>query len=271
MRYMKKVTSVMAVLGSVIASMGTAGPLDDAFTAQLLPGWRAADGRHMAALEINLAPGWKTYWRAPGDAGIPPQFDWRGSSNVSQVSVIWPTPDVMNQGGMQVIGYGGKLIVPLQVHPKSRARNVNLTAEINIGVCKDVCLPVSVKVDQVLSRTQTKPDAKIAGALANQPYSEKEARVGQVTCAITPIEDGLRLTAEVEMPTAGGREVAVIETGNAEVWVSQAKTQRQGARLTAVSELYHVEGRSFALDRSDVRITVLGSSHAVDIKGCDAG
>lgn len=264
-------TALAAFWGAGFASLATAGPLEDAYSAQILPGWRMADGRHMAALEITLAPGWKTYWRAPGDAGVPPQFNWRGSSNLSEVLVIWPTPDVMDQGGLQVIGYRGKLIVPLHVHPKSSARNIELKAEIDLGVCKDICIPVTVNVDQTLPHAHTKPDAKIAGALANQPYSAKEGRVGRVTCAIAPIQDGLRLTAVIEMPQAGGREVAVIETDNPQVWVSQADSSRQGNRLTAVSELYHIEGRSFALNRSGVRITVIGASHAVDIRGCEAG
>lgn len=271
MRNPFRLTCLSALLGALLTGAGIAGPLDDAYQAKILPGWRTDDGRHMAALQIDLAPGWKTYWRAPGDAGIPPRFDWRGSSNLSDVQVIWPTPDVMDQGGMQVIGYGGKLIVPLHVHPKSRARDVRLNAQIEIGVCKDVCLPVTVKVDQDLPRDTYKPDAIIAGALANQPYSAQEARVGQVSCAISPIQDGLRLTAKVQMPAISAGEVAVIETDNAQVWVSQAKTTRSGNQLTAVSDLYHVEGRSFALNRSAVRITVIGATHAVDIQGCTAG
>ncbi|MDO5529308.1 MAG: hypothetical protein Q4F71_07880, partial [Paracoccus sp. (in: a-proteobacteria)] len=51
-------------------------------SARLLPGWVDADGRRITALELVLAPGWKTYWRSPGDAGIPPSFDWRGAEEV---------------------------------------------------------------------------------------------------------------------------------------------------------------------------------------------
>ncbi len=44
-------------------------------TGQVLEGWVRADGTRMAAVQLDLEPGWKTYWRAPGDAGIPPSFD----------------------------------------------------------------------------------------------------------------------------------------------------------------------------------------------------
>lgn len=278
-RFVTRFASTAALLGVLAvgafffggASPAQAQSLDDAYSAKILPGWRTDDGRHMAAIEIKLAPGWKTYWRAPGDAGIPPRFDWGKSSNLSKVSVIWPTPEVMDQSGFQVIGYGGKLVLPLHVHPKSRARDVNLKGEIEIGVCKDICLPVTLQLQERLDRNTRKPDAKIAGAMANRPYSAKEGKVSHVNCSISPIEDGLRLTAEMDLPKTGAGEVAVIETDNPQVWVSQAETRRSGNRLTATSELFHVEGRSFALNRSGVRITVIGSSHAVDIQGCKKG
>ena len=58
--------------------------------ADLLTGWRLEDGRHAAAIRIRLDPGWKTYWRAPGDGGIPPSFDWQGARNLAGWSVHWP-------------------------------------------------------------------------------------------------------------------------------------------------------------------------------------
>jgi len=97
-----------------------------------------------------------------------------------------------------------------------------------------------------------------------------EAGVGAVTCAIEPIEDGLRVTARVSMPPLGGSEDVVIEAGDQEVWVSHPQTRREGNDLYAVSDMIHVNGGGFALNRSDVRITVLAGGQATDIQGCDA-
>ena len=78
-------------------------------------GWQMQNGHHMAGLSLQLAPDWKTYWRAPGEAGIPPLFDWSGSTNVQSVRVHWPSPVVFHLNGMQTIGYhdgqfgGGRL------------------------------------------------------------------------------------------------------------------------------------------------------------------
>ena len=73
------------------------------------------------------------------------------------------------------------------------------------------------------------------------------------------------------MPSAGGSEYVVIEPGPGDIWVSEAETRRSGNQLTAVSEMIEVNGGTIALDRSAVRITVLGSAHAVDIQGCSGG
>lgn len=238
---------------------------------RVLPGWRTAGGEHMAALEMRLRPGWKTYWRAPGDAGIPPQFDWRRSANVSGVEPVWPTPGIITQGGLQTIGYSDVLVLPFRIAPAHAGRDVVLNGTVDIGVCSDICVPVSLRVSETLPASVTKPDPRIAAALASRPYSASEAGVSRVACSISAAGDGLGLRAEIDMPGAGGRETAIIEVDDPRIWVAQADTVRRGNRLVAETRLYHVEGRSFALDRSGIRITVLGQSHAVDIQGCPAG
>lgn len=243
----------------------------DILDARILPGWQKADGTHVAALRIDLRDGWKTYWRAPGDAGIPPRFDWSRSRNLDNVTVSWPTPKRILQGGVHTIGYEHSLTLPLILTPSRTGKAIDLNGKVTIGVCKDVCVPMTLKLSQKLAMDQTKPDPQIVAALADRPYTAKEAKVGRVACRLSPIADGLHLRAEVDVPKAGGKEVAVIEVANPMVWVAQAKTTRKGGRIIAETELYHVEGRSFAVDRSGVRITVLGKNHAVDIRGCSAG
>jgi len=238
---------------------------------RILPGWRADDGSHVAAIEMVLAQGWKTYWRAPGDAGIPPHFEWAGSGNLSGVEVSWPTPRAVMQDGMQTIAYDGRVILPLRVQPAQAGQAVQLSVRLDIGVCKDVCLPVTLDVAQLLPVAATQPDPRIAAALADRPYSAAEAGLGRVACSVTPRPDSLHLRAELDLPATGGREVAVVETGNPLIWVAPAHSHREGGRLIVETELHHVEGRAFALDRGGVRITVLGAAHAVDIRGCPAG
>jgi len=259
-----------AVLALMVPATQAAGQAD-MLEARILPGWRAADGVHVAALHISMDEGWKTYWRAPGDAGIPPVFDWRGSRNLSDVRVEWPTPERFLQSGISSIGYSDSLVLPLRLKPASPGQTIALNGRIEIGVCREICVPVTLSLSQALPAQRTKPDPRIVAALAERPYSAKEAGVQRVACRIRPIEDGFRLHAEVSMRRHADGEVVIVETGDPGIWASQARTSRKGDVIVAESDLYHVEGRVFAVDRSDLRITVLGDKYAVDIQGCPSG
>lgn len=249
-------------------SLASAAAAERPVTAELRPGWRLPDGDHMAALHLTLAPGWKTYWRAPGAAGIPPVFDWRGSRNVGSVALIWPTPHVFWQSGMRSIGYKEELVLPIRIRPRG-AGDVQVETEVQLGVCSDICLPETVHVEGVLPAAITRPDPMIAAALASAPFSRSEASVSAVRCSVAPARGGLKLRAEIDMPSAGSREEAVVESGQPSVWSGEAHAHREGRTLVAETKLMHMDGKPFALDRSRLRFTVLGDSHAVDIQGCD--
>lgn len=259
--------AIIGVLASLAAPL-RAEPYSEAISLEVLPGWRLADGSLMTGLHLRLQDGWKTYWRAPGDAGIPPIFDWRRSRNLAVAEVIWPTPRLMSQNGINSVGYKSDVILPVKLSLRDGNRNVRLKAVIDIGICKDICVPRRIRLDVTLPVENTKPVPAIAAALAARPYSRQEAGVTSVNCAISPGKDGYAITATVQMPSAGGREYAVIETKNSEIWVPEATASRVGGKLTIKTELIHVAGDSFMIDRSGIRITVLGSKHAVDIQGC---
>lgn len=255
-----------------LAPLPVAAQAMDAVTsARLLSGWRMADGTHMAALELRLAPGWKTYWRAPGDIGIPPRFDWRGSQNLAGVEVEWPAPERIEQGGMTSIGYHGAVTLPLHVLARAPGRDVALDGTVEIGVCRDVCIPMTLKLSGKLPANGTTRDGRIAAALASRPLSGAEAGLRTHGCTVTPRKDGaLHLTARLGLPATGAPESVVIEAGNPDIWIAPARTRRDGGTLIAETDLYQGEGRAFALDRSKLRLTVIGTQRAVDIKGCPA-
>ena len=81
----------------------------------------------------------------------------------------------------------------------------------------------------------------------------------------------MKVDARIKMPSSGGREFSVIETDNPMLWVTEATTRRSGNTLHVSSEVIHVESQAFLLNRSGLRITVLGGKYAVDIQGCSAG
>ncbi|WP_271948512.1 protein-disulfide reductase DsbD domain-containing protein [Ruegeria faecimaris] len=265
-------TFLAAALAVTVGAIGPASAQVVGSVAELdiLDGGRTANGAYLGALRVTLQDGWKTYWRAPGDAGIPPQFDWKRSTNVGSVSITWPAPDVFDQNGLQSIGYENQMVLPVEISPKNPAKPVRLKGTVDLGVCKDVCIPERLGFDHTLN-AEAERNPAIAAALAKRPYSAKEAQVANSRCHLTPTFDGMQIEARVTMPSAGGREVAVIEPGNPELWASQTDTKRQGGTLVATSEVINASGGPFALDRSKIRITVLGANHAVDILGCSAG
>ncbi|MDA7423196.1 protein-disulfide reductase DsbD domain-containing protein [Thalassococcus lentus] len=262
---MKRILALLVLL--VLPAVSAAQSFDDVIEAELRPGWRLANGDHMAALHLKLAPGWKTYWRAPGDAGIPPHFDWRGSRGMRTVAVHWPTPHVFWQSGMRSIGYDTEIVLPLQIAAKGAGQDIKLKGVIDIGICKDVCLPHRVRVDAILPASAKKPDGKIAAALADAPLSAAEAGVRAVHCRIEPNSKGVTLRTEVTMPRANKAET-VIEAADPKVWVAEPKSHWKQGRLISETQLRHVDGGSFALNRSGLRITILKGRWAVDIQGC---
>ncbi|MGD9865074.1 MAG: protein-disulfide reductase DsbD domain-containing protein [Pseudodonghicola sp.] len=243
--------------------------LNDLVRIEVLDGGPTARGTYMAALRLTLSDGWKTYWRAPGDAGVPPSFDWRGSRNLRDLAMTWPAPQVFEANGMQTIGYKHQLVLPIEVTPARDGQPVRLRGHMEIGLCSDICVPGQLDIDHQIDPKAGRNPA-IAAALAQRPYSAAEAGVRAAACRLTPTADGLRVEARITMPSAGGQEVVVIEPGAPGIWASEAETRRQGDTLIAASELVSESGGAFALDRSALRITVLGSSRAVDIRGCDA-
>ena len=242
----------------------------DVIDVEVLPGWRDRGMEHIAALRLTLDPGWKTYWRAPGDAGIPPLFDWTGSQNVAAIRPHWPVPSIFNQNGMRSIGYEREVVIPLHITRRDASRPILLSAQVSLGVCEEICIPAHVYFEAELP-AEGGPDRAISRALADRPMTAREAGVEAVTCAIEPIEDGLGLTVEITMPKMPGAEEAVVETADPTVWVAEPTLTRQGNHLTAETDLVRYNAEPFALDRSGIRVTVFGAGNAVDIRGCSAG
>jgi len=257
--------ALAALTGAVRAQ-----PPEDMVQIEILPGWVAEDGSRIVGLRLRLAPGWKTYWRSPGDAGIPPLFDWSGSENIAAAHLHWPAPHVFEQFGMQSIGYSGDVVIPIALDPVTPGAAQRMVGAVDIGVCHDICVPVHFAFDLALP-TGGRRDPGIIAALIDQPATAAVAGVSGAQCAAEQTDSGLRLTARLTLPPTGGTEFVVVEAGDPAIWVSQADTLREGADLVASVDLSRSDGGAMALDRESLRFTVLGDDRVVDIVGCTAG
>src|SRR3954453_21883133 len=102
----------------------------------------------LGGIAFQLQPGWHTYWRNPGDSGVPPRFDFSKSDNVEAVTVLWPAPTSFDDGaGGTALGYVRQVLLPLRIVAKSADRPVTLRADINYAVCEKMCIPVDASAE----------------------------------------------------------------------------------------------------------------------------
>ena len=178
-----------ALCAAVTLAVASPAAAEDRFAdvaeMEILDGGWTARGTYQAALRVRLAEGWKTYWRSPGDAGIPPQVSWKGSRNVGQVAFTWPTPQVFDTAGMRTIGYHDEMILPVEITPERPGAPLRLRGAMQLGVCKDVCIPSELAFDHRPNPEATR-NPVIAAALAARPYSAEEAGVTAATCRLKP-------------------------------------------------------------------------------------
>ncbi|WP_347266958.1 protein-disulfide reductase DsbD domain-containing protein [Paracoccus sp. (in: a-proteobacteria)] len=233
-------------------------------SAELLPGWVTPEGRRISALRLRLEPGWKTYWRSPGDTGVPPRFDWQGSRNLGAARLLWPRPEVIDSGGERTLGYHDELILPIEVTPQDPARPVDLRAVVDFGLCLDICVPAQLAL--AAGPAGAAPDPAIRAAIASQP----ERSPAQPACEISEIGDGMQVHATLPDSAAGAGADVAMELMGAEVWVSAPEIGREDGRLSARADFIAASGKPFALDPAALRITLIGEGGAVEFQGCAA-
>lgn len=231
-------------------------------SAQFLPGWTASSGARILALELVLEPGWKTYWRSPGDSGLPPQLDWQGSENLSHVTLHWPAPQIIQSGESLEMGYYDRLVLPMTVYSTDPDIPVQISAQIDVGLCDNICVPVHLQLQAPLAGAGTDP--VIAQAMMDEPQ-----RLDILpACDVTPIEDGLRVT--IALPDSPVRLAAIELANSPQVWVSAAEIVTDDIGQQAVVDMVGPSGAPFDLDRDGLRLTVIPSdgSRATDTIGC---
>lgn len=101
-------------------------------------------GRWLAGVAIDLDDGWKTYWRMPGEAGIPPQFDWTKSKGVGGVEVLYPVPQRLHDLSGETVGYERRVMFPVIV-TSADAVKASLHLDLFFAVCKDICIPAKAE------------------------------------------------------------------------------------------------------------------------------
>lgn len=172
---------------------------------RLIDGGAGETGQRLAAVEIRLDPHFKTYWRMPGDSGLPPSFDWARSENVKQVEVLWPAPTRFQDAAGSSIGYKDKAVLPLRVTLADPAKPAVLGLKLDYAVCEQICIPVTGEAAMPLGGLLAPFAGAVRDALALVPRS---VRIGDAAApaiaAVDVAADDKALQVTTLLPAAGG-------------------------------------------------------------------
>ena len=200
-------------------------------------------------LEIAMEEGWHTYWRVPGDAGIPPQLDFTSSSNLANIAVSYPFPERYHDGSGLSLIYRGHVTLPLTVEPLDPDLPVTLTVNALFGVCDVICIPAKTTLSVTLApRSGDDPRARIAIEQAQRrlPGAPQAGRFDVES--VTPKDDAL----EIAVRTPDADFIDLFAEGPQDWFLSQPQLiLRQGAvaryrlPLDGMPEGEIVSGRTF--------------------------
>ena len=171
----------------------------------------------LGGIAFQLQQGWKTYWRIPGDSGVPPRFDFSKSDNVEAVTVMWPAPLKFDDGaGGHSIGYHGQIVLPLRIVPKAPDKPVTLRAEINYAVCEKLCIPVEAKAELAFTSVASTEDSALFAALDTVP---KPATIGDPNhLTIRDVRRDGKSAVLVDVAAPDARQVSLFVEGPTPDW-----------------------------------------------------
>jgi DsbC/DsbD-like thiol-disulfide interchange protein len=192
-----------------------------------------------AGVEIKLAPGWKTYWRYPGDSGVPPQFDFSASENVKSADVAWPAPLRFTDAEGSTIGYKDNVILPLRIVPTDASRPVVLKLKLDYAICERLCIPVDAKAELTLPGASPEGDAAL---IASEKRVPRKIELGaKAPLAIASVKrDGGRIIAEVAAPA--DTAISLFAEGPTADWALPLPEPAEGAPAGLKRFTFALEG-----------------------------
>lgn len=235
----------LALFGTPLAMAGMTKPYRMAL---MIADYDAAAKIYIGGLEIELDHGWKTYWRLPGDAGIPPQFDWSRSKNLKSVELRWPAPHRFVDAGGEAIGYKDRVIFPLRIVPDNPDRPVTLNLSLFLGVCQDICIPGSGELSAMTGRADPAAAALIAAFAARVPRKVDAASPFRVTKARLSEDRPQSLFVQIEGERGPGDFDIFVEGADfAYFKAPHAPTKTDGWFLPFTGDRARLQGRQVKL------------------------
>src|ERR1700687_4132079 len=171
----------------------------------------------LGGIAVQLQPGWKTYWRTPGDSGVPPRFDFSKSENIEAVTMLWPAPAKFDDGaGGHSMGYHDQVVLPLRIVAKNADKPVTLRAGINYAVCEKICIPVEANAELGFTSVASTEDSALFAALDTVP---KPATIGDPNpLTIRDVKRDGKANVLVDVTAPEAKDVSLFVEGPTPDW-----------------------------------------------------
>ncbi|MEM7269459.1 MAG: protein-disulfide reductase DsbD domain-containing protein [Pseudomonadota bacterium] len=227
-------------------------------------------GQRMAAIRMELKPGWKTYWRSPGETGIPPHFDWSRSENLASVQVMWPTPKVFTTFGAQTIGYEHRVVLPLKLTAEDPSAPIRMRLGLSFGVCEEICVPAFQEVSLDIPAGAADDGAYfVKTAMDAAPMTPAEGGLAAHACGVEGAGEERRFSAALDFAQTPSSTPVIVAEGPEGVWFSTVSSWMEDGAVLAEGMVRTDPDRW--IDRSALTVTVLGGERAIEINGCATG
>ena len=269
--------SLRAVLAACVISAAWATPIlaadespwsdDVRSAARIVAGSsKNGDAQLRAGVEIKMQPGWKTYWRYPGDSGVPPHFDFSGSENLKTATVLFPTPHLFTDETGQTLGYKERVIFPVVVSPQQAGKPVRLRLKIDYAVCEKLCVPAEGRAELVLAPGNSAHNADLSAAEARVPKQVTPAQAGLTARRVSA---GSKPQVTVDLAAPPGQTVELFVEGPTPNWALPIpKSAKSGADGRAKFS-FDLDGMPPGFDpksQVDLTYTVVTGDRAVEVK-----
>ncbi|MCK5931199.1 MAG: hypothetical protein KAG89_03425 [Fulvimarina manganoxydans] len=209
-------------------------------------------------LTVDLRPGWKTYWLDPGPSGIPPTIDFSKTEGITSANIEMPLPHRFGEDLARANGFKTAVDFPFEIAlARDRARGTPIIADVFIGVCDDICVPIQARLEAAPSAVS---GADVREAFAKLPQLAETSDVTVIldddTLLVTRTSDNAGELRDLYVTGPKGwyfgepsaRETSV-GTARFEVPIEEAP---RDARLSAVDLLFDDGGRGVEVREAPV-------------------
>ncbi len=219
-----------------------------------------------AGIEVKLQPGWKTYWRYPGDSGVPPHFDFSGSENVKNVKVLYPTPHLFSDETGQSLGYKDRVIFPLEISPQQPGKPVRLHLKAEYAVCEKLCVPAEGSAELTLAPSDTTQDSELRAAEAQVP---KLITAAQLKLTARRVRNGPKTLVAVDLDAPADQPVELFVEGPTAQWALPIPKPARATSTGRAQFSFELDGLPPGIDpkgQYDLTFTVVTGERAVEVK-----